>query len=267
MLRTRGISVSVLAAAVGVTLACAPAAVAAPTPAPQTPMAAAVSDPVPMVPEGVPIDALASLVPAIVGAIATGHTAGAIASPGQQAILDQARTVLAGAPLPPQVKQSLQGVITFLDGSGGGGPAVPYDGPAFAQFLYPSIGRGCIGPQSDSVATALAVPGPADLPLPGPQSGQTGFVLTALGTHGPTPVQNPLMTVQWLNLDTGRTGIVPLTDELHINPDGPATLSAIADTGRGRVVAVVAGSLTTAVADEAPITCSFIPTMGFFMVN
>ncbi|MBF6210827.1 hypothetical protein IU433_09915 [Nocardia puris] len=259
MLRTRGsrIALTALALAASASLAM-PTAVAAPAPAP-----AAVPS-VPMVPEGVPVDAIAALTPAIVGAIAGPAD---IAEGPQAAILDQARALLATLNLPPQIKATLERIITFLDGSGGGGPDIPpQDGPAIAQFLYPTIGRGCISPTADSVGTALAVPGPATLPPPGPAAGQTGFVFTALGTKKPTAVQNPPMTVQWLNLDTRQTGVQALTDEAKINPDGPATLSAIANTGSGRVVAVVGGSLTTQADDAEPRTCSFLPTLGFFTV-
>ncbi|MBF6300712.1 hypothetical protein IU459_24665 [Nocardia amamiensis] len=263
MLRTRGsrIALSALAIAASATLAAPMTATAAPAPA-------ATTQSVPMVPEGVPVDALAALAPAIVGAIAGPAD---IASPAgiagpQSAILDQARRLLATLNLPPQIKSTLERIITFLDGSGGGGPEVPQDGPVIAQFLYPTIGKGCISPTADSVGTALAVPGPATLPPPGPQAGQTGFVFTALGTKSPTPVQNPPMTVQWLNLDTRQSGVLPLTDEAKINPEGPATLSAIANTGSGRIVAVVGGSLTTQAGDAEPRTCSFLPTLGFFTV-
>ncbi|WP_378733764.1 hypothetical protein [Nocardia brasiliensis] len=260
MLRTRGsrIALSALAIAASATLAAPTTAVAAPAPAP-----AATPNTVPMVPEGVPVDALAALAPAIIGSIAGPAD---IAAGPQSAILDQARTLLATLNLPPQIKSTLERIITFLDGSGGGGPKLPEEGPAIAQFLYPTIGKGCIGPTADSVGTALAVPGPAQLPPPGPKAGQTGFVFTALGTKAPTAEQNPPMTVQWMNLDTRQSGILPLTDEAKINPGGPATLSAIADTGSGRVVAVVAGSLTTKADDADPRTCSFLPTLGFFTV-
>jgi hypothetical protein len=258
---------SALAIAASASLAAPSTAVAAPAPAPVAPR-----NTIPMVPEGVPIDTIAALAPAIVGAIAGPADAKPVAdakptadSP-KSAILDQARALLAALNLPPQIKSTLEAIITFLDGSGGGGPEVPQGGPVIAQFLYPTIGKGCIGPGADSVGTALAVPGPATLPPPGPQAGQTGFVFTALGTKGPTPEQNPPMTVQWLNLDTRQTGIQPLTDEAKINPDGPATLSAIVNTGSGRVVAVVSGSLTTKADDADPRTCSFLPTLGFFTV-
>lgn len=259
MLRTRGtrFALSVLALAAGATVTASTTAIAAPAPKQQSPAST------PLVPEGVPIDALVSLAPAIIGAAAVGD----ISSPAHQSLLGQAQQVLNSAGLPPSIKQTLSALIAFLDGSNGGGPDIPKNGPVISQFLYPTIGKNCISEGSDSVGTALAVPGPAELPPPGPHAGQTGFVFTALGTKGLTPQQSAPMTVQWLNLDTQRGGTLPLTDSAHINPGGPATLSAIANTGSGRVVAVVAGSLTTRpAADKAPVTCSFLPTLGFFVV-
>ncbi|MFC8044242.1 hypothetical protein [Nocardia sp. NPDC057353] len=260
MLRTRSrIALSALALTASATLAVPATSVAAPAPA-----ATEAGYSVPMVPEGVPVDALAALAPAIAGAIAGPAD---IAEGPQAAILSQAKALLASLNLPPQIRSTLERIITFLDGSGGGGPELPENAPVIAQFLYPSIGKGCISATADSIGTALAVPGPAELPPPGPASGQTGFVFTALGTKAPTEVQNPPFTVQWLNLDTRQSGVQVLTNEAKINPDGPATLSAIVDTGRGRVAAVVSGSLTTQ-ADPAaePRTCSFLPTLGFFTV-
>lgn len=249
---------SALALAACATIAVPSTATAKPIPAPQS------TSGVPMIPEGVPVEALASLVPAIVGAAAGPAD---IAAGPQTAILEQARQILSSLNLPPQVKSTLEKIITFLDGSGGGGPELPKEGPVISQFLWPTLGKGCISASADSVGTALAVAGPAQLPPPGPQAGQAGFVFTALGTKRPTEVQSPPMTVQWINLDTRQSGTLALTDEAKINPDGPATLSAIADTGNGRVVAVVSGSLTTqADAESAPITCSFLPTIGFFTV-
>ncbi|UGT38695.1 hypothetical protein LTV02_21455 [Nocardia yamanashiensis] len=251
---------SALALAACATIVVPTTAAAAPaSPAPQA------TSNIPVIPEGVPVEALASLVPAIIGA-AAGPADIAAAGP-QAAILDQARQILTTLNLPQSIKDTLNKIITFLDGSGGGGVDIPQDGPVISQFLWPTVGKGCISSSGDSVGTALAVGGPATLPPPGPAAGQTGFVFTALGTKQPTAVQNPPMTVQWLNLDTRQSGIQNLTDEAKINPDGPATLSAIVNTGSGRVVAVVSGSLTTqASAEDQPITCSFLPTAGFFTV-
>ncbi|GAA5042421.1 hypothetical protein GCM10023318_02690 [Nocardia callitridis] len=248
---------SALAIAASATLAAPMTAVAQPEPA-------ATPHTVPMVPEGVPVDGLAALAPAVVGLIANTNE---VATGPQATLLGAARNLLGAVNLPPEIKSTLERIITFLDGSGGGGPELPGDGPVIAQYLYPTIGKGCIGPGADSVGTALAVPGPAQLPPPGPAAGQTGFVFTALGTTAPAPEQTAPMTVQWLNLDSRKSGVATLTDDAKINhPDGPATLSAIADTGPGRIVSVVAGGLTTQAADAAPISCSFLPTLGFFTV-
>ncbi|BDU06779.1 Rv1157c family protein [Nocardia cyriacigeorgica] len=217
---------------------------------------------VPAIAEDVPTDVLAALAPTIIGAVST---PGFIAGGGSVGILAQARALLAIPGIPAQVKSTLGRVITFLDGSGGGGPDLPpANGPRIAQFLYPTIGKGCIGPTSDSVGTALAVPGPAVLPPPGPKAGQTAFVLTALGTKVAAPVQNPPLVVQWINLDTRHSGTQPLTTEAALNPEGPATVSALADTGSGRIAAVISGSLTTTTSEVR--TCTFAPTLGFFTV-
>lgn len=250
MIRNRGMRRAVTACAVAAAAALAVPAGAAAQPAP------------PGLPEGVSIDALASFAPAILGAAAA--PADLTDVDAKADLLAQAKALLAGANLPPELKSTLQRVITFLDGSGGGGPEIPQDGPPIAQFLYPTVGKGCIAPSNDSVGTALAVPGPAHLPPPGPGAGQAGFVFTALGTATAAPNQG--MTVSWINVDNGRRETQNLTTEARINPDGPATLSAIADTGPGRVLAVISGSLTTLPADAAPLTCSFLPTVGMFTV-
>ncbi|MFE3442715.1 hypothetical protein ACFXNW_06775 [Nocardia sp. NPDC059180] len=258
MLRTRGsrTALSALALAASFSLAAPTSTMAAPRPADQ-PVVGSIA-------ENVPSDMLAALAPTVVSAIsAPAHIAGG----GSTAILAQVRALLAIPAIPAQVKATLEKVITFLDGSGGGGPDLPpSDGPRIAQFLYPTLGKGCIGPTSDSVGTALAVPGPAELPPPGPRAGQTAFVLTALGTKAPTAVQNAPLTVQWLNLDNRRSGVQTLTTASEINAEGPATLSTIADTGSGRVAAVISGSLTTTAADSTVRTCTFAPTLGFFSV-
>ncbi|WP_280236056.1 Rv1157c family protein [Nocardia cyriacigeorgica] len=258
MLRTRGsrTALSALALAASFSLVAPTSTMAAPRTAEQAGVAS--------IAENVPSETLAALAPTIVGVISAPTP---IAGGAPTAILAQARVLLATPGIPAQVRSTLERVITFLDGSGGGGPELPpSDGPRIAQFLYPTIGRGCIGPTSDSIGTALAVPGPADLPPPGPRAGQTAFVLTALGTKTPAAVQPAPLTVQWVNLDNRRTGVQTLTTASEINADGPATLSAVADTGSGRVAAVISGSLTTTAADSTVRTCTFAPTLGFFSV-
>lgn len=220
---------------------------------------------------GVPIDALASLAPAILGAAAHRAAEPAPVAPGAPAnpVLDQLKKLLSDSALPDQLKTVLLAALKFLDGSGnngGGGPKLPENGPVIAQFLYPTLGKGCISDTADSVGTALAVPGPAKLPPPGPAAGQAGFVFTALGTAPAADAQPIPLTVTWLNIDNGRTGTQNLTNAGKINPDGPATLSAIADTGPGRIAAVLGGSLTSQPKDAPPRTCAFTPTVGLFSV-
>ncbi|WP_174553829.1 Rv1157c family protein [Rhodococcus marinonascens] len=252
VLRTQGMrrAVTALTLATAAAMALPAQAVALPT--------------LPPVPEGLPVEMLASFAPAIIGAVAGTED---LAAGPQEELLDQARNILDSANLPPELDSTLESVITFLDGSGGGGPEIPMENaPVIAQFLYPTVGQGCIGEGSDSVGTALAVPGPATLPPPGPAAGQAGFVFTALGTSPVAAEQPEPLTVSWVNVDNQRRDTQNLTDEAKINPDGPATLSVIADTGPGRVLAVISGGLTTQEEDAEPITCSFLPTVGMFQV-
>lgn len=270
MLRTRVSrrAVTVLAVAAAAALAVPSGANAEPAPpaAELPPLILPVADQ--PLPDYAQLQALAAFAPAIVGA-AAGPTDVAAAPGGD--LLGQAKALLEGSELPPQVKSTLETVITFLDGSGGGGPELPPgDGPAISQFLYPTLGKGCISATADSVGTALAVPGPATLPPPGPAAGQAGFVFTALGTSPIAAEQVAPLNVTWLNLDNRRTATQPLTGTSNINPDGPATVSVIADTGPGRVLSVISGSITTQSKTDptaAPITCDFLPTIGTVYVG
>ncbi|MEE2061106.1 Rv1157c family protein [Rhodococcus artemisiae] len=209
-------------------------------------------------------EALASLAPAIVGAAAGPSD---IADDGKNDILAQAKELLANSELPDSVKGTLERVITFLDGSGGGGPDLPAPGEVvISQFLYPTLGQDCIGDGADSVGTALAVAGPALLPPPGPGAGQAGFVFTALGTAPAAAEQAEPLTLTWINISNGRTGMQPLTNEANVNPDGPTTLTAIADTGPGQVVAVISGGITTQEEGADARSCTFLPTLGLVAV-
>ena len=209
------------------------------------------------------VEALASLAPAIIGAAA----GPADVADGKNDLLAQAKELLANSDLPESVKSTLQRVITFLDGSGGGGPDIPAPGTvAISQFLYPTIGQDCIGDGQDSVGTALAVAGPSKLPPPGPAAGQTGFVFTALGTAPAAGVQAQPLTLSWINVSNGRTGTQSLTNDANINPDGPTTLSAIADTGSGQVLAVISGGITTQKEGADPRSCTFLPTVGLVAI-
>lgn len=210
------------------------------------------------------IAAVQALFPAIIGALIQ-----PAAGTPDNAALARAQALLDDSALPDDVKQKLTAAIAFLDGSKGGGPDIPEgsDKPVIQQFLFPTVGRGCIGGDQDSVGLALMTAGPQDAPAPGPAPGQAGFVFTALGTSGaePDPAEN--LMVSWVNVDTGATGTQPLTNEAAINQDGPTTVTAIADTGDGRIVSTIYGTLVNKGADGAPpVTCTVLPTVGLGVV-
>lgn len=169
---------------------------------------------------------------------------------------DQVR-LLADQPwVPDEASDLMLTALHFFAGTGEpGGPPLPEEAPTFTQFYWPTVSGNCIGDGLDSVGSALAVPGPADIPAPGAAPGQTAFLFTALGTAPAAGEQH--MTVRWFNIDTLTYGETPLTDH-GINPDGPATVSGVGDTGNGRILALVEGTVTTE--DNA---CSFLPTAAF----
>ncbi len=158
--------------------------------------------------------------------------------------------------MPPALRDALLSGLAFTAGTNGdGGPELPDNAPRFTQFYWPTVSGSCIGGELDAVGSAIAVPGPAEIPAPGAAEGQTAFLFTALGTAPAAPEQGG-MTVNWANINTLRTGATPLGN-YGINPDGPATLSGTADTGHGTVVAVVSGTVHT---EDGP--CTFIPTVA-----
>lgn len=156
--------------------------------------------------------------------------------------------------VPADMRNAILSALAFSSGDNGdGGPPLPENAPTFTQFYWPTVSGSCIGGELDAVGTAIAVPGPAEIPAPGAAAGQTAFVFTALGTAPALPEQGG-MNVTWFNLNTLQNGVTPLGN-YGINPDGPATLSGTADTGHGTVVALVSGDVRT---EDA--TCTFIPT-------
>ncbi|REQ24695.1 hypothetical protein DSJ31_18500, partial [Mycobacterium tuberculosis] len=133
--------------------------------------------------------------------------------------------------------------------------------PPTQDFMYPSIGPNCVADGSNSIATALSVAGPAKIPLPGPGPGQTAYVFTAVGTPGPADVQRLPLNVTWVNLTTGKSGSATLRPRSDINPDGPTTLTVIADTGSGSIMSTIFGQVTT-----KDRQCQFMPTIGSTVV-
>jgi len=140
-------------------------------------------------------------------------------------------------------------------------PGFGPDAPPTQDFMYPSIGTNCLADGSSSIATALSVAGPAKIPTPGPGPGQTAYVFTAVGTPGPAEVQKLPLNVTWVNLTTGKSGTIALKPRSDINPDGPTTLTAIADTGSGSIMSTIFGQVTT-----KDRQCQFMPTIGSTVV-
>ena len=132
--------------------------------------------------------------------------------------------------------------------------------PNFRQFYWPTVSAHCIGGTSDAMGSAIAVPGPTEMPAPGAKPGETVFLFTALGTP-PAAREQGGMNVQWFNLDNLRSGITPLNNN-GINQDGPTTLSGTAQTGKGTVIALLSGGVNT---QESH--CKFAPTAAFLEVK
>ena len=176
----------------------------------------------------------------------------------------EVRTVAATGQIPAAKKKTKPGDPEIPRGPGA---------PRIQEFLYPTIGIGCMpesakGPLGsagggNSLGRALVTAGPQKAPAPGPKRGQAGYVYTSLGT-GPaiTNHARPLVA-QWLNLDTGRTGSINLKRNPKINAtDGPGTFTAIATTGRGRVLSVISGAVTTRTKSKRIVSCGIVPVIG-----
>ena len=147
------------------------------------------------------------------------------------------------------------------DGAPAPAPNFGADAPTTQDFMYPSIGNGCASDGGNVLAAAISVAGPASIPKPGPVAGQTAYVFTAMGTPGPAAVQKLPLNVTWVNLTTGKSGTTTLKPQADINPAGPTTLTAIADTGSGSVMSTIFGQVTT-----TEKQCQFMPTIGSTVV-
>lgn len=162
------------------------------------------------------------------------------------------------APAPgPEVAAPVAEVAAPVAAPGGLGP----NAPVTQDFLYPSISNGCLSDGGNVLATAISVAGPATIPLPGPGPGQTAYVFTAIGTPGPAAEQKLPLNATWVNLTTGKSGSVTLKPRPDMNPDGPTTLTAIADTGSGSIMSTIFGQVTT-----TEKQCQFMPTIGSTVV-
>lgn len=265
--RSRGARIVTATAAVAAAFSLVLPAAAHAAPAPQTPK----------VDQRV-LDSLGAFAPAIIGSVATPGPDGKI----NAGLLQQAKTMAATPGLPPQVTAIWQSVIDFLGEPGQravarelraaerkpGDPEIPQgpNKPRIQEFLYPTLGFGCMGPGGNSLGRALVTAGPQQAPAPGPRRGEAGYVYTSLGT-GPA-ITNPArkLWVSWLNIDTGRTGQTQLKRNPKINvKEGPGTFTAIARTGKGRVISTIYGDVTTKTKGRV-ISCGIVPTIGLAIV-
>ena len=225
------------------------------------------------------LDSLGAFAPAIIGSVATPGPDGRINAD----LLRQAKTLAAAPGLPPQVSAIWQSVIDFLGEPGRqavvrqmraaerkpGDTEIPQgpNKPKIQEFLYPTLGFGCMGPGGNSLGRALVTAGPQKAPAPGPRRGEAGYVYTSLGT-GPA-INNPTsrkLWVTWLNIDTGRTGQTQLKRNPKINvKEGPGTFTAIARTGKGRIISTIYGDVTTKTKGRI-YTCGIVPTIGLAII-
>ncbi len=168
--------------------------------------------------------------------------------------------------IPESARATIARAVGFFRGTGEPGTPIPTDGPLIAQFAYPTLMERCIGGEETAVGAAVAVPGPADLPLPGVPAGQLGIIFTALGTEGTAENQAQPMTVDWFNINNGRRGTTTLT-YTGINAGGPATVNGLADTGPGQVLMLLQGGVTTVLEDGGTSNCVALPTVGTALVK
>jgi hypothetical protein len=140
-------------------------------------------------------------------------------------------------------------------------PGFSPDAPPTQDFIYPSISNNCGANGGTVMAPVLSVAGPAKIPTPGPNAGQTAYVFTAVGTPGPADVQKLPLNVTWVNLTTGKSGSATLKPQPDINPQGPTTLTATVDTGSGSIMSTIFGQVSTK--DKQ---CQFMPTIGSTVV-
>ncbi|MFT4088150.1 MAG: hypothetical protein QM658_13570 [Gordonia sp. (in: high G+C Gram-positive bacteria)] len=227
------------------------------------------------------LQSLGAFAPALIGSAATRDDQGNV----NTALLADARKMADNPALPTEVATTWRSLIDFLGQPGKDradavhaaedvalkNPAAKKDDapdipsgpnkPKIQQFLYPTIGLGCM-PGGNSVGMALVTAGPQQAPAPGPKRGQAGYVYTSLGTGPALKNSRAPLWVSWLNIDNGRTGQVRLLPNAKINAQkGPGTFTAIANTGRGRVISTIYGNVTTKTKGKF-VSCTIAPTIG-----
>ncbi|MCQ9167412.1 hypothetical protein HMPREF2787_04725 [Corynebacterium sp. HMSC061H03] len=188
-----------------------------------------------------------------------------IASPN---LYGNARDIINSPGVPEEISSALNKGIDFLTGEGEGEPGfkVPEGAPKTNQFLLPTVADKCIGGEGRSFGLATTVPGPADLPLPGVPENQLGFIFTGLGTKQLAKQQDTEMNVYWVNVANGKYGKTTLENNGINAEEGPGAVNGTADTGKGVVIAVMQGGITTQ-EESGATNCNYTPTAGVFPVG
>lgn len=249
-------------------------------------MAAATALAVPAVAQAAPapavdqrvLESLGAFAPAIIGSVATPGPDGKV----DESLLEQAQDFADAPGVPAEARKIWKQVADFLGEPGRkeasrqlaaereakpGDPEIPRgpNAPRIQEFLYPTFGLGCI-PGGGSLGRALVTAGPQEAPAPGPKRGEGGFVFTALGTGPAVDNKAAPLNVSWLNVDTGRTGVTQLKRNPRINAtDGPGTFTAIARTGKGRVISAIHGNVTTKIKGKT-VSCTIVPVIGLAII-
>ncbi|MCM3896249.1 hypothetical protein ND991_13615 [Gordonia sputi] len=221
------------------------------------------------------LDSLGAFAPAIIGSVTTPGPDGKV----NAQLLQQARAMADQPGLPPQVAATWQKITDFLGEPGRkqvarieaakpGDPEIPQgpNAPKIQEFLYPTLGFGCMPGGGNSLGRALVTAGPQKAPAPGPKRGQAGYVYTSLGTGPAINNQARQLLVSWINIDNGRTGQLQLKRNPLINAtNGPGTFTGIASTGKGRVISTIYGDVTTKTKGKV-LSCTIIPTIGLAII-
>jgi hypothetical protein len=256
--------------------------------APTTPAApstsAAPSTPAPQ-PDQRTLDSLGAFAPAIIGSVTTPGPDGQI----NPDLIHQAQAMADNRQLPAQVREIWQQIVDFLGEPGErqlaaaqvaerrvakpGEPEIPQGpgAPKIQQFLYPTLGFGCMPGSGNSLGgnslgRALVTAGPQAAPAPGPKRGQAGYVYTSLGTGPAINSPSRKLWASWINIDNGRTGQTQLKRNDKINAtSGPGTFTGIASTGKGRIISTIYGDVTTKTKGRV-ISCTIAPTIGLAII-
>lgn len=229
------------------------------------------------------LDALGAFAPALIGSAATKDENGRV----NTKLLAEARAMADNPLLPAEAAATFRSLIDFLGEPGAteavrvqaaddliagvpaaekadSDPTIPKgpNKPRIQQFLYPTIGLGCMPGGGNSVGMALMTAGPQEAPAPGPKRGEAGVVYTSLGTGPALKNTARSLWISWINIDNGREGRQRLLPNPKINAeDGPGTFTTILKSGRGRVVATIHGDVTTKSKGKRT-TCTIAPTIG-----